>query len=691
MKEGKNLLLLLSVLIFTLSSAAYADDWTAGENQDEEEAILVGRISYIEGTLLRYVPEEDDWAAIVKDTPFGAGDALYSDKDAKAEFILPNNTWVRIGGDTQIQFIVLKRDITEIDVASSVARFYNRSSDALIRAVTPFGYVIAPEGTSFEINVGNESVEVEALEGRIFFVDETTKTRYEVIAGSSSIVANTRRVTSGDGYEDFRWDAWNMKRDRLWANRLGIKRESVKHLPVWLYNDAYALEAHGLWGRVYYDGAYRYFWRPAHVRVGWAPFTFGRWTMWHGDNTWIPYEPFGYVTHHYGHWVFLDGFWYWAPPAVRIRAHARRPWIHTGFAWYPGKVAWINFGVYLGWVPLAPGEPYYCNRRWGPRAIVAKDVHPSRTHLHINRYRNSNRAVIIRRNNFYGAGDYRNISIQYKNHARFSERYHVAPVINDKMIRNAAGIKKHHLFSNSPLVRKPSRAVVRRIRKNEYFVTQHANLSADQIRRNFKENRLGSISKDNLKKKAIGKHKRMASNQVVRRASQGGFKREKLEGGKETTGRNPAPDKKRTGRLRRKASASPASQQAMNRTGQRPASPEMQLGKKREPPARSEKRSFQEGRVYQKESREGADGAGRKILQLSVRDAAGSEGTRFREGSTKREGRVSPGFPVGKMIRRDGQTGWSGWTKKNREVFPARSPRRDTFRVNSRGRGRGLK
>jgi len=30
----------------------------------------------------------------VKDAPFGREDALYSDQDGKAEFIMPNNTWV---------------------------------------------------------------------------------------------------------------------------------------------------------------------------------------------------------------------------------------------------------------------------------------------------------------------------------------------------------------------------------------------------------------------------------------------------------------------------------------------------------------------------------------------------------------------------------------------------------------------
>ena len=41
-------------------------------------AVVVGRVYHIEGDLLRYVPEENDWVAVVKDAPFGAGDTLFA-------------------------------------------------------------------------------------------------------------------------------------------------------------------------------------------------------------------------------------------------------------------------------------------------------------------------------------------------------------------------------------------------------------------------------------------------------------------------------------------------------------------------------------------------------------------------------------------------------------------------------------
>ena len=78
---------------------------------EDTPPVVVGRIFYVEGDLLRYVPSEDDWVATVRDAPFGAEDALYSGSQGMAELIVPNGTWIRIGNSTQIQFIALDTDL----------------------------------------------------------------------------------------------------------------------------------------------------------------------------------------------------------------------------------------------------------------------------------------------------------------------------------------------------------------------------------------------------------------------------------------------------------------------------------------------------------------------------------------------------------------------------------------------------
>ncbi len=134
----QRLLWLTFLLLFIAISISSAD-------QDEpEQLLLVGHISHVEGELLRYVPENEDWIATVKDTPVGKDDVFYADEDTTAEFIIPNNTWIRTGGNTQIQIVKLEDDSTAIDMDSGIARFYNKSSTTVLKAITPFGYVMAP-------------------------------------------------------------------------------------------------------------------------------------------------------------------------------------------------------------------------------------------------------------------------------------------------------------------------------------------------------------------------------------------------------------------------------------------------------------------------------------------------------------------------------------------------------------------
>ena len=139
----------------------------------------------------------------------------------------------------------------------------------------------------------------------------------------------------------------------------------LEYLPPTLRDESYVLDENGQWDTVDYEGRRRTFWRPTHVAAGWAPFTVGRWTDWDGDQTWIPAEPFGYMTHHYGNWVYVGSAWYWAPPVVSVSAGS--PLLDIGFHWNPGRVSWIHSDAYVGWVPLAPRETYYSHRRWGGR------------------------------------------------------------------------------------------------------------------------------------------------------------------------------------------------------------------------------------------------------------------------------------------------------------------------------------
>ena len=308
-QSGIKIFFVLAIFFLALQTpSAWAK--TAGE-----QGIMVGRISFIDGgQLLRYVPEQKNWGVVVKDAPFGMNDALYAGDNVKAEFIMPNDTWIRIGSDTQLQLVALRQGVTEADVASGTARFYNKSEDGVIKITSPFGYVVAPAGTSFDFYVGDQSAEVIALQGTVDFIHDPDGEKYQVTAGASSIIADAKQVTTGPGQVDTQWAQWNTARDSMWAKRSEVKGQSAKYLPPDLQYDAYDLDQGGRWERVTYDGRDYEAWQPTGVDADWTPYTVGRWTDYYGDNTWIPDESFGYVTMHYGNWLWADNGWFWAPP-----------------------------------------------------------------------------------------------------------------------------------------------------------------------------------------------------------------------------------------------------------------------------------------------------------------------------------------------------------------------------------------
>jgi len=460
----------------------------------DEPGMVVGRIYYIEGDLLRYVPAEKDWVAVVRDAPFGTEDTLFSGSRGMAELIVPNGTWIRIGNSTQIQFIALDTDLAEMDVASGVARFYNKSSDTVIKTTSPFGYVLAYPGTVFDFYVGENSVEVVAVRGKVNFVHSATEAKYDVAAGSPSILADQQQVSSGEGTVDPDWNRWNTGRETFWAAKARVKGRSVEYLPPNLRDESYALDENGSWERVPYEGTERWFWRP-RVAVGWSPFTVGRWTDWYGDQTWIPAEPFGYVTHHYGNWIYVRNYWYWAPPVVSVRVGL--PLLNVGFFWYPGRVSWIHTGTYVGWVPLAPRETYYSYRHWGgPHAVVVNNVNITQININVRNYAYVNRAIVVNQNNFYGVNNYTKVRVTNINPTTIINNYRAALVVNNTVIKNYTTINQRYNYTTVKVNEKPHNTVINRIQQNETVIQKGKKEKASVVQERVKSIPEGKINRE---------------------------------------------------------------------------------------------------------------------------------------------------------------------------------------------------
>jgi hypothetical protein len=367
------------VLLLVMSLGLGLPQVQAEQTWEETQTDLVARISLIEGQLERFDPAENAWVVAAVDEPVGIDDQLFATAGTRAEILIPNNTVLRIGAQTQVQLIALTDRLTEVALSYGKARIYSRAGQAEFIAGTPFGRVTVPPGNTVDVYLDDQQVEIFALQGRAYFTNDIKGEQREIAAGPIALVADANRTVLASGSVDRAWHAWNYDQEALWAQRERTTGESEKFLPPPLQRDAYVLDANGTWQSVYYEGAYYRFWRPLHVGTGWAPFTAGAWMVWRGDRVWVSHEPFGYITHHYGNWIYTQGYWYWAPPVTGVMVRAGLPLLHIGLGWYPGRVAWISAGIQVGWVPLAPFEPYYCHYHWGRRSVVvAKGFYPYR-------------------------------------------------------------------------------------------------------------------------------------------------------------------------------------------------------------------------------------------------------------------------------------------------------------------------
>ncbi len=410
---------------------------------EEQDPVLVGRISHVEGLMSRYDPESDRWVSTTREAPFGVDDLLRSDPDARAEILLPNNTWIRMDGDTRLQMTALTQDITEVDLPFGTGRFYNKSDGTELNVTTPFGRITAPPGSAFDLYVGEEGIDIVAVRDSVFFFHNASSRRHEVREDSAAISADMASVSAMPDNGDPDWAAWNRSMDALWADRMASRGKSTTYLPPELHSEAHALDEHGHWERVHYEGRYYRFWRPTHIGVSWSPFSWGAWIVWHGDHVWVPHEPFGWVTHHYGNWIHTAGHWYWAPPVTRIMVQARLPLLHIGFGWYPGRVTWIHSGAHVGWIPLAPYEPYYTHRHWGRRSIVAASFrHHHRHHV----YKHRRHAVVIHRSHFYRSNNYRHARIRGISHTTIHKKYRRARVLDRKVMKDHRHNEKRDRF-----------------------------------------------------------------------------------------------------------------------------------------------------------------------------------------------------------------------------------------------------
>jgi hypothetical protein len=144
-------------------------------------------------------------------------------------------------------------------------------------------------------------------------------------------------------------------------------------------------------------------------------------------------------------------------------------------------------GLHIGWVPLAPYEPYYCHRRWGPRTVVVKNVNI--THININKYTYVKHAVVINKNQLYTARNYRNVRVRNINHTTLAQNYRVAPVLDNRVIKDYKDMSQRSHFTNAHVQQKADRPLTNKIQQRHTASNQPVHSEARTVRQDIPDAR----------------------------------------------------------------------------------------------------------------------------------------------------------------------------------------------------------
>ncbi len=250
-------------------------------------------------------------------------------------------------------------------------------------------------------------------------------------------------------------------------------------------------------------------WHPDFVSNTWSPYMDGQW-IWTSDGWyWESYEPFGYITYHYGRWYFDNYYgWLWVPD----------------YDWAPAWVEWRYNNDYIGWSPLPPYAAFYAN----VGIIFTTNYYTPYNHWHFVKYRYVCDPYV---NKYFAAPSY-NYGIYSKTKYRTNYDYSGGRIRNRgvdvEYVRNMGG--RNIIKRKIDFVSDPKQVTRTNVNVNREVIRTY-NVSKDEINRSDTRNvtikRANRNSSLELNRIAVGENRnniRTDDKNVRVRDERGDFK-----------------------------------------------------------------------------------------------------------------------------------------------------------------------
>jgi len=340
--------------------AALAAGAARAQQDEDGPGRGVARLSVINGDVSVRRGDSGDWVAGAINAPLVVQDRVMTGPGSRAEVQFDWANMVRLAANTEVRLAELEHRRYQVELArGAVMLRVLRDTDAEIEVNTP-SVSVRPAGKgSYRVTVteqGQTEITARSGEAEIYTptgVERLRSGRTMLVRGApSSPEFRTVEAIARDGF-----DQWSESRDRYLERTRSYSYVS---------RDIYGADELDYYGRWVWVAPYGWVWTPFGVASWWAPYRHGRWVWidWYGWS-WLSYDPWGWAPFHYGRWFWQGPYgWCWYPGPRHYR-HYWRPALVAFFGFHVGGVH-VGFGFgRVGWVPLAPYEPFY--PWYGPR------------------------------------------------------------------------------------------------------------------------------------------------------------------------------------------------------------------------------------------------------------------------------------------------------------------------------------
>ncbi len=330
----------------------------------EDPPALVGRVARGEGNATMRLPGAADWQPATLNTALTEGTAIWTEPGGRLALDVGQSRLFLEGGSA-IQLDELVEDGLRATLAEGSV--YLRAQglgeyEGLMEIATPEAQLATAVDGRYLVEAAGEGRpgRIAVFEG-VADVTPAGGEPVRIAAGEALVFAQgsaPQRVAAGASVPLMAW---------------ALAAEPRRPIPVAAQGmtGIVDLAAYGRWDR---SPDYGDVWYPP-VQADWQPYRDGRWEWrepW--GWTWVDAAPWGFAPAHYGRWVQVGPRWAWAPQPVRVAGPRVRP------VWAPALVAFFGAGGGyragrpVGWVPLAPREPYYPWYRASPRYVQRVNV-----------------------------------------------------------------------------------------------------------------------------------------------------------------------------------------------------------------------------------------------------------------------------------------------------------------------------